>query len=161
MLGAGTWGVALARMLSNNGHAVMVWSALSEEIDQLVSSRIHNNLSYMRIPDEVVFTKSMAAVCGDKDVLIFAVPSIFVRNTARQANPYIKDGQVIVDVAKGIEAETLMTLTEVIQDEIAANINVVALSDLHMQRRLHEICLLQLCQPVKILKRQKKYKMFL
>ena len=61
-------------------------------------------------------------------MLVFAVPSVYVREAARLANPYITDGQIIVDVGKGIEAETLMTLSEVIADEVKADIHVVALS---------------------------------
>lgn len=128
ILGAGTWGIALAKMLSNSGHYVQVWSAIAPEIDQLSATRTQKNLPNMIIPEAVKFTKKIKEVCSDKDVLVFAVPSVYVRNTAKQASLYIKDGQVIVDVAKGIEAETLMTLSEVITDEIKANVNVVALS---------------------------------
>ena len=128
ILGAGTWGIALARMLSNSGHKVQVWSAISSEIDQLSTTRHQNNLPDMVIPDGVRFTKEIEEVCSEKDILVFAVPSVYVRATAKQANPYIRVGQVIVDVAKGIEEETLMTLTEVIQDELDAVIKIVALS---------------------------------
>lgn len=128
ILGAGTWGIALARMLSNSGHVVQVWSAISGEIDQLSATRIQKNLPYMTIPSVVQFTKSIEDVCNGKDILVFAVPSVFVRTTARLASPHIKNGQIIVDVAKGIEAETLMTLSEVIRDEVEADITVVALS---------------------------------
>ena len=128
ILGAGTWGMALARMLSNSGHVVQVWSAISAEIDQLSVTRTQKNLPNMIIPEAVQFTKKIEEVCSAKDILVFAVPSVFVRSTARQANPYIKDGQIVVDVAKGIEAETLMTLTEVILDELDAEVKIVALS---------------------------------
>ncbi len=127
ILGAGTWGMALARMLSNSGHEVQVWSAIGE-IDQLAATRVQKNLPNMIIPEAVRFTKAIEEVCGGKDLLVFAVPSVYVRATAKQANPYIRDGQIVVDVAKGIEAETLMTLTEVIQDELDADVRVVALS---------------------------------
>lgn len=128
ILGAGTWGMALARMLSNSSHVVQVWSAISSDIDQLVATRRQKNLPDMEIPDSVRFTKEIEEVCCEKDILVFAVPSVYVRVTAKQANPYIRDGQVIVDVAKGIEAETLMSLTEVIRDELDADVKVVALS---------------------------------
>jgi len=128
ILGAGTWGMALARMLSNSGHDVQVWSAISKEIDQMSVTRIQKNLPNMIIPEEVKFTKEIEVVCNAKDVLVFAVPSLFVRNTAKLANAYIRDGQIIVNVGKGIEAETLMTLTEVIQDELDADVKVVALA---------------------------------
>ena len=133
VLGAGTWGIALARMLTNSGHDVLVWSALEAEIDNLQSTRVHPNLPYMDIPEAMKFTKSIEEVCTGKDVLLFAVPSVFVRSTAKAAKPYVKNGQIIVDVAKGIESDTLFTLTEVINDEITAGredfkLKLVALS---------------------------------
>lgn len=118
VLGAGTWGMALARMLCNAGNEVLVWSAIGAEIDSLSQTRRHPNLPEMVIPEELQFTKSIEEVCRDKDILLFAVPSVFVRSTAASARPFIPDGQVIVDVAKGIEADTLMTMSEVIRSEL-------------------------------------------
>ena len=118
VLGAGTWGMALARMLSNSGQDVTVWSAIKKEIDDLSSTRCHPNLPDMIIPDTIVFTKSIEEVCVQKDIILFAVPSVFVRSTAEKARQYIPDGQIVVDVAKGIEADTLYTMSEVIRDEI-------------------------------------------
>ena len=133
VLGAGTWGMALARMLCNMGHEVQVWSALPQEIDQLSTTGVHPKLKDMVIPKALKYTKEIQAVCTDKDILLFAVPSVFVRSTAKQAAEYMKDGQVIVDVAKGIEASTLFTMTEVIRDELNKeggldNVKLVALS---------------------------------
>lgn len=133
VLGAGTWGIALARMLSNSNHSVTVWSALEKEIDELSATRKHPNLPKMEIPETLSFTKSIQEVCEDKDILLMAVPSVFVRSTSAQMRPFVKDGQIIVDVAKGIEASTLYTMTEVIKDELNkdgdhANIKLVALS---------------------------------
>ncbi len=129
VLGAGTWGIALARMLCNNGHSVTVWSALEKEIDQLLATRSHPNLPEMVIPAEVGFTKDIETVCKDKDVLLFAVASPFVRSTAAKAAPYITDGQIIVDVAKGIEDNTLYTMSQIIADELKGKkVKIVALS---------------------------------
>lgn len=134
VLGAGTWGMALARMLCNSGHDVTVWSALSAEIDNLQTTGVHPNLPYMEIPETMKFTKDIEEVCVDKDVLLFAVPSVFVRSTARSAAPYISESQIIVDVAKGIEPDTLFTMTQIIEDELVKsgkeknNLNLVALS---------------------------------
>ena len=129
VLGAGTWGVALARMLSKAGHEVMIWSALEQEIDQLSATHTHPNLPGMEIPEAITYTKAMETVCKGKEILLFAVPSPFVRATARKAAPYVKDGQVIVDVAKGIEADTLKTMTQIIRDEIPnPAVKLVALS---------------------------------
>jgi glycerol-3-phosphate dehydrogenase (NAD(P)+) len=129
VLGAGTWGMALARMLSNSGHQVTVWSALPQEVEQFSVTRRHPNLPGMEIPEAVAFTKDIAEVCRDKKILLFAVPSVFVRSTARQAAPYVTDEQIIVDVAKGIEPETLFTMTQIIGDEIKnPKVKLVALS---------------------------------
>ena len=129
VLGAGTWGMALARMLQNSGHQVTVWSALEREIEEFSLTRRHPNLPGMEIPAEVAFTKDMKTVCESKDVLLFAVPSVFVRSTARKAAPYIPAGQIIVDVAKGIEADTLFTMSQIIADEIKdPTVKIVALS---------------------------------
>lgn len=129
VLGAGTWGMALARMLSISGHQVTVWSALEQEVEEFSATRRHPNLPGMVIPEEILFTKEIQAVCTGMDILLFAVPSPFVRSTARKAAPYIADGQIIVDVAKGIEAETLMTMTQIIADELKnPTVKLVALS---------------------------------
>ena len=129
VLGAGTWGIALARMLSKAGHKVMIWSALEQEIDQLSATHTHPNLPGMEIPEAITYTKSIETLCQGKDILLFAVPSPFVRATARKAAPYVKDEQIIVDVAKGIEADTLMTMTQIIGQEIQnPAVKLVALS---------------------------------
>ena len=129
VLGAGTWGMALARMLCISGHEVTVWSALEREVEEYAATRRHPNLPGMVIPDEIVFTGQMEAVCRDKEILLFAVPSPFVRATARKAAPYITDDQIVVDVAKGIEADTRLTMTGIIADELKnPNVKLVALS---------------------------------
>ena len=129
VLGAGTWGMALARMLQLSGNQVTVWSALEREIEEFSATRRHPNLPGMVIPDEIRFTKDMEEVCRDKEILLFAVPSPFVRATARKAAPYVKDDQIIVDVAKGIESDTLFTMTQIIADELKnPAVKLVALS---------------------------------
>ncbi len=129
VLGAGTWGMALARVLSRKGNQVTVWSAIEKEIDEFSVTRKHPNLPGMEIPREIVFTKDIQQVCSQKDMLLFAVPSPFVRSTARLAAPYVPQGQIIVDVAKGIEADSLCTMTEIIAQEVKTpNIKLVALS---------------------------------
>ena len=133
ILGAGTWGIALARMLAVNGSDVLVWSAIPKEVEDLARTRVHPNLPGMVLPESLRFTKEIAEVCSGQDILVFAVPSVFVRSTAAKARPYIRYGQLIVDVAKGIEEKTLFTLSEVIESELHARpghegCRVVALS---------------------------------
>lgn len=127
ILGAGTWGIALSRMLSNSGNDVTVWSAIPDEIVELKENRRHRNLPYMVIPDNVSFTDNIEESCKNKEILVFAVPSIYVRSTAKLVAPFVSADQLIVDVAKGIEPETLMTMSEIISSEIP-QASVVALS---------------------------------
>lgn len=129
VLGAGTWGMALAKVLSCAGNRVTVWSALEREVDEFSLTRRHPNLPGMQIPQEIEFTKDIAEVCTRKDFLLFAVPSVFVRGTARKAAPYIGDGQIIIDVAKGIENGTLLTMTGILEQELQDKaVKLVALS---------------------------------
>ena len=133
VLGAGTWGVALARVLALAGHQVVVWSAVEKEIDTLATERAHPNLPGMAFPEEIVLTKRVEEACQAVDMLLFAVPSVYVRSVAAQVRPYLPDGQVIVDVAKGIEPDTLYTMSQIIKDELNkdgahAYVKVVALS---------------------------------
>lgn len=129
ILGAGTWGIALARMLCNTGRDVTVWSALEDEITYLKENNRHPKFPRTDLPSGIKYTPSLEEACTDKDIIMFAVPSVFVRQTAAAAKPYIKDGQIIVDVAKGIESDTLKTLTEVIADELDnSTVRLVALS---------------------------------
>ena len=129
VLGAGTWGIALAKLLCDAGHSVTVWSAIEKEIDDLSAARVHPNLPGVLLPNEISYTKDIKTVCEGMDLLLFAVPSPFVRATARKAAPYITDAQIIVDVAKGIEEDTLYTMTEIIADEVNnPSVKIVALS---------------------------------
>ncbi len=129
ILGAGTWGMALTRMLAKEGHDTTVWSALAQEVETYSTTRRQPNLPGMVIPDSVQFTGNVQEACSGKDILLFAVPSVFVRSTAKAAAPFIPQGQIIVDVAKGIEPDTLLTMTQVIEDELGKGAaRLVALS---------------------------------
>lgn len=131
VFGAGTWGIALARLLAVNGRDVTVWSAIPAELKSLSTTHRHPNLPGMVLPSTMHYTADIAEACAGKDILLFAVPSVFVRSTAKKAAPHIPEGQLIVDVAKGVEDKTLMTMSEIIEDELARqkrHARVVALS---------------------------------
>ena len=119
VLGAGSWGTALALLLHNNGHDVTIWSINKEEVELLQNERENKSkLPGVILPNEMKITNDLEEGMKDKDFLVLAVPSIFVRSTARSMKPFIKKGQIIVDVAKGIEETTLMTLSEQIEEEL-------------------------------------------
>lgn len=127
IIGAGSWGIALSSLLHKNGHTVTVWSALEHEISNLKETRTLKTLPGLNLPEEMGFTFSLQDAMANKDILVMAVPSIYVRQTAERMKPYCRYGQLIVNVAKGIEESTLMTLSEVIESEIPkANVAVLS-----------------------------------
>ena len=129
VIGTGTWGIALSLLLHQNGHEVSAWSAFQEEITYLREHRVHKSLPEIMIPEQIkwVDTDQLEEACTGKDVLVLAVPSIYIRETCQKMKPHIQDGQIIVNVAKGIEEHTLHTLTEVMEEEIP-NADVSVLS---------------------------------
>lgn len=119
MIGAGSWGIALTWLLTNNGHQVTVWSALEDEIRLLQEKHEQTSkLPGVILADSVSFTTSLREAVKGRDLLVLAVPSPFVRSTAHQLRDVVEEKQIIVNVAKGIEEKTLMTLSEVIEEEI-------------------------------------------
>lgn len=118
VIGAGSWGVALAVLLSNNGHQVTIWSALEKEVCALTKNRELIHLPGVRISDKTGVTSDLEEAVLDKDVLILAVASAYTRETARRLGGLILKGQKVVNVAKGIEEETLFLLSQVIEAEL-------------------------------------------
>lgn len=119
IIGAGSWGIALAVLLHNNGHKITVWSILQDEIDMLNAEHEHKDkLPGVKLAEDMAFTTDMKSAIEGKDILVLAVPSPFIRNTANSMREYVSERQIIVNVAKGIEEKTLMTLSQVIEDEI-------------------------------------------
>ena len=116
ILGAGTWGIALAALLCNNGQDTLVWSAIPSEIDELIKSSTHRNLPGIILPKSIKYTKSIKDVADEAEMILMVVPSSFVRATAERLAPHLVDGQVIITAAKGIERGSLMTMTEVVSD---------------------------------------------
>lgn len=119
VIGAGSWGTALARVLAKNGHQVTVWSIMEEEIAMLKEKREHETkLPGVKLPESIQFTTDLKEAIENKDMLVLAVPSPYTRSTSRSMAPFVKEGQLIVNVAKGIEDVTYMTLTDIIEEEI-------------------------------------------
>lgn len=115
ILGAGTWGCALALLLANNNHDVTLWSAIGSEIDELSATRRHKSLEGSVMPESIGYTKDISAAASC-ELVIFVVPSAYIRSTASLAAPHFTDGALIACASKGIESRTLMTMTEVIED---------------------------------------------
>ena len=119
VIGAGSWGTALAVVLAKNGHQVTVWSIIEDEITMLKEKHEHvDKLPGVKLPDSMEFTTDLEQAVKTSDMLVLAVPSIFTRSTAKSMAPFVKDGQIIVCVAKGIEETTLMTISDIVEQEI-------------------------------------------
>ncbi|MCI8736824.1 MAG: NAD(P)H-dependent glycerol-3-phosphate dehydrogenase [Lachnospiraceae bacterium] len=119
LIGAGSWGTALSKLAADNGHEVTVWSIVKEEIEMLQENREHlDKLPGVKLPENISYTTELAAAIEGKDMCILAVPSPFTRSTAAMMKSFVKEGQIIVNVAKGVEEKTLMTLSEIIGQEV-------------------------------------------
>ena len=119
IMGAGSWGLALAILLNNNGHHVNVWSVFPDEVELLAKERENKKcLPGVHIPENIEFSADTEYVVEKSDVIVLAVASPYTRSTAKLFAPYVKKGQYIVNVGKGIEEDTLMTLCQVVEQEI-------------------------------------------
>lgn len=127
VLGSGAWGTALAMVLAENGHEVTLWSFSQRECAVLETTRENPMLPGVALPDAIKFTTDISAVKSCK-VVILATPSFAVRETARKIAGLLEPGTVLVSVSKGIEKDTSLTLTQVVEEEVGPQFSLVALS---------------------------------
>lgn len=119
IIGAGSWGIALAVLLHKNGHEITVWSKIEQEITMLKAEHEHKDkLPGVKLPQDMVFTTDLEEAVAGMNLLVLAVPSAFTRNTAKLLKSVVEKDQIIVNVAKGIEENTLMTLSQIIEEEV-------------------------------------------
>ncbi len=118
IIGGGSWGIALVVLLHKNGHKITMWSALANEIEMLKANHEHKSLPGVKLPEDMVFTTDDKEAVEGKDLLVMAVASAYTRETSNRLSCHVAPEQKIVNVAKGIEENTLMTLSEIIEQEI-------------------------------------------
>lgn len=119
IIGAGSWGTALSVLLYKNGNHVTMWSIMEEEVEMLKKEHEQKDkLPGVKLPEDMIFTTDLEQAVKGKDVLVLAVPSPYTRSTAAAIAPFAAKDQKIVNVAKGIEETTLMTLSQIIEEEI-------------------------------------------
>lgn len=119
IMGAGSWGLGLAMLLNNNGHQVKVWSVFPEEIETFQKTRENKKcLPGVIIPESIEFTADTNYAVTTADVIVLAVASPYTRSTSKIFAPYVKKGQYIVNVGKGIEEGSLLTLCQIVEQEI-------------------------------------------
>ena len=128
ILGAGSWGTALALLLYKNGHEIIVWSAIEAEIKMLNTEHEHKEkLPGVKLPEDMRYTTNLEEAVKGRDLLVLAVPSPFTRSTAHMLRNVVEEQQIILDVAKGVEENTLYTLSQIIKEEVPqANVAVLS-----------------------------------
>ena len=118
IIGSGSWGTAIASVLANNGHKVVLWSYLKEEYEMFLKYKEHTEfLPGVILPGNVSYTNDIKTAVEGMDIIVVACPSFAIRSTAEKIKPYY-DNQVIVSIAKGLEDESLKCLSEVIKEVI-------------------------------------------
>lgn len=127
VLGSGGWGTALALVLLENGHEVALWSYAEEENAVLRRDRENPMLKGVPLPETLILTTDMSVV-KDCEVVILATPSFAVRGTAAKLKALVEPGTVLVTVSKGIEKDTSMRLSQVVEEETGGICPVVVLS---------------------------------
>ncbi len=118
IIGGGSWGIAIAVLLHKNGHKITVWSKLETEIAMLKENHEHKMLPGIKLADDMIFTTDAKEAVEGKDMLVMAVASAYTRSTAKLLSDLIAPGQIIVNVSKGIEENSQLTLSEIIEEEI-------------------------------------------
>ncbi len=128
VIGSGGWGTAIAILLANNGHEVWLWSWIQEETDRLNHDRENKEfLPGVKFPDNIHCSHDAKLCVEDAVLVVTAAPSPATRTTAKTIAPYIKEGQRIVNISKGLEEKTLMRLSQVYKEEMPwADISVLS-----------------------------------
>ena len=119
VIGSGGWGIALTILLHKNGHNLTIWSFDKKEVEELKATRENKTkLPNISLPDDIEVTDDLKEAVSDKDILVLAVPSKAIRSVSKSLKDIIKDNQIIVNVAKGLEEDTLKTMTDIIEEEL-------------------------------------------
>lgn len=127
VIGSGSWGVALAYLLNNNGHDVKIWSYSQEEADMINNEKKCKFLPEQTLPDNLPCYTSLEEAIKDTEIILIVTPSMAIRSTLNNMKPFVKDNQIFLLCSKGMEPDTQKVFTEVIE-EIYPNNKVAALS---------------------------------
>ena len=122
VIGGGSWGTALAILLSNNNHEVDIWMRDKHQVEQI--RELKENKKYLPgiiIPDRIMVTDDISRVIYNKDLLVLSVPSHAVRGTLNSFKNLIREDQVILNVAKGIENDTLLRISQIVKEILPNN----------------------------------------
>ena len=119
IIGGGSWGVALASLLYRNGHKVTVWSALEAEVEMLRRDREHKMMPGVKLAEDILCTDDDRTAVEGQDLLVMSVASSYTRVTARRLSGLVAPGQILLNVAKGVEEGTQIIRQEIPQADVA------------------------------------------
>lgn len=118
ILGTGSWGSAVAELLTQNGHNVTMWQRDTQKVNVMSAERKHPFIDDLTFSKKITFTSLMEAALDGAQIIVIAVPSHSVREIVASANGFINDNAIIVNLAKGLETNSLLTMSAVIGEEI-------------------------------------------
>lgn len=128
VLGTGSWGSAIGDLLNQNGHEVIMWQRDAEKVKAMEVDRKHPFFVDFTFSDEVKFTTDLDSAIKGSQLLVVAVPSHSVRELVSRAVEFIEDNVIIVNITKGLELDTLLTMSSVISEEtVGKNVSIVSL----------------------------------
>ncbi|MDW0115569.1 NAD(P)H-dependent glycerol-3-phosphate dehydrogenase [Sporosarcina thermotolerans] len=131
VLGAGSWGTAIAFVLAENGHDCLLWTRRSEQANEI--NEMHTNSVYLpgiSLPGNLKATTDLKGSIQHAEILVIAVPTKAIREISKQIDKLTDTPKLIIHVSKGIEPDTLKRISEMIEEEINPNKlrSIVALS---------------------------------
>ena len=119
VLGAGSWGTALAVTLAGKNHTVCVWDVDLAHLKALSEDRENRKyLPEVLFPEKITISADIEAVMNGADIVLFSAPAQHFRSAFASAIPYLKENMIIVNVAKGIEQKSLMRLSEIAFEQL-------------------------------------------
>lgn len=140
ILGAGSWGSALGLVLAKKGYEVIIWTLSQEQADKI--NKTKENIDYLPgvlFPNNITLTTSLEEAVLDSKIIVLAVPSQAIRSVSSSLKPFVKDEQIVVDVAKGLERGTGLRLSEVVAEELPNNPYVTLSGPSHAEEVARDI----------------------
>lgn len=137
VLGAGSWGTALALVLLENGHQVNLWMKRREQLQEIKETRENSRyLPGVKIPEAMQLFTSLSEALEGVDGILLAVPTQAVRGVLKEIKPYVKAHHVVINSAKGLEQGTLLRISQVVEEELPGQPYVVLSGPSHAE----EVC---------------------
>ena len=122
VLGAGSWGIAIANLLQSNGHKITLWEFNRTDYENLISARMHEKkLPGIAIPREITITNDLEEAIVGAPYIVLAIPAQRIRSACESLNGLIRTPRILVNLAKGIEIDTLLRMSEVIKSTVESS----------------------------------------